>query len=355
MNATNLIIITSLLLLLSCQPKAENQIDDYTVKYFSKQDDAEMTVLKGEKFPLIEFINPRHILALDDHLVIVENELNNIFYLYRQDTKEFVRSFGVNAMGPGEIFMASRPHIGIDRGDFWTYDATGRSINKYNIYNDTSKLAILQIRQRESFSGATSFLPISDSVFMTQDMSDEHKFVQINIGQNQREKYGNWNDMDPSADLPLTVLFTIYQGSEGASRDGRYFGICGSISDFIEILDKETGKIVSIRGPANEYPDFDVDDSRGWVSAEFRGAPVIKYRSIYLGENSVFGLYSGATNKESIENQKSYVFEFDFQGNLLSEYLLDYAVLSFSIDEKTKTIFGISHDEDRNLVAFQYE
>lgn len=151
---------------------------------------------------------------MEDHLVIVENQENDIFYVYKQDKQEFVRSFGVNGMGPGEIFMTKKPHVGVERGDFWVYDGNGRSINKYNIYNDTSKLAILQIRKKESFSSATSFLPISDSVFMTRDMSDEHKFVEVNIRQNKRDGYGNWNDMDPSADLPLTVLYTIYQGGK---------------------------------------------------------------------------------------------------------------------------------------------
>lgn len=48
MKLVNSIITASLLLVLSCQTEKESQLDRYSVKYFSKNEDSDMNSLKGK-------------------------------------------------------------------------------------------------------------------------------------------------------------------------------------------------------------------------------------------------------------------------------------------------------------------
>jgi hypothetical protein len=48
------------------------------------------------------------------------------------------------------------------------------------------------------------------------------------------------------------------------------------------------------------------------------------------------------------------IFMFDYTGNLVKTYTLDHALFSLAVDEKNKRFFGISSDEDPNVVIFDY-
>jgi hypothetical protein len=45
----------------------------------------------------------------------------------------------------------------------------------------------------------------------------------------------------------------------------------------------------------------------------------------------------------------------DYKGNILSQYQVDFPLLSFTVDEKNKIIYAVTLDEEPNIVEFNYD
>jgi hypothetical protein len=49
----------------------------------------------------------------------------------------------------------------------------------------------------------------------------------------------------------------------------------------------------------------------------------------------------------------SNLFKFNFNGELVKAYKLDVTIDDLYVDEKTKTVYGLSNDENPGLVTYQ--
>ncbi|WP_083891966.1 BF3164 family lipoprotein [Echinicola vietnamensis] len=347
-------LLMCLLLLFSCTQEKEEVFPNYEVKVFMRDDIPNTKFLKGEKLDFGEFLEPRYIMVNEDYILVCENGLNDIFYVYDKEALTYVKSMGKDGFGPGEISRSNFLHKGLSKGDFWVYDNEGRTFNKFNLYNDTNKLAVNQIKQTDALSSVTNFVPITDSTFMAMAMDSEHKFLEYNWNGGLINTYGKWEHMSEES-FSSFILFVVNQGKLIGSADRIFFGICGVQRDYIDILNRETGKVLSIRGPENIDPEFEISNSRGFDYPLIE-SDKIYYRGLFFGKSSIFALYCGFTDKESIEKQESRIFEFDYRGNILNQYFLDNSILSFTVDEEEKKFYCVSfHEEDPNVVLFSYD
>jgi len=138
-----------------------------------------------------------------------------------------------------------------------------------------------------------------------------------------------------------------------SSPDKNKFILAGTGRDFIDVLDKVSGKILSIRGPVDEIPSFEVDYSLGYPMAAVLSDRV-SYFGSFAGENLIYALYIGKDYKFISDfNNLNRIFVFDYQGNILNHYALDYPLVNFTVDEENGIIYGITIDQDPNVVAFQ--
>lgn len=230
-----------LLLLFSCTQEKEEVFPNYEVKVFMRDDIPNTKFLKGEKLDFGEFLEPRYIMVNEDYILVCENGLNDIFYVYDKEALTYVKSMGKDGFGPGEISRSNFLHKGLSKGDFWVYDNEGRTFNKFNLYNDTNKLAVNQIKQTDALSSVTNFVPITDSTFMAMAMDSEHKFLEYNWNGGLINTYGKWEHMSEES-FSSFILFVVNQGKLIGSADRIFFGICGVQRDYIDILNRETGK-----------------------------------------------------------------------------------------------------------------
>jgi hypothetical protein len=47
------------------------------------------------------------------------------------------------------------------------------------------------------------------------------------------------------------------------------------------------------------------------------------------------------------------IFVFDYQGNIVNHYTLNYPLTSFTLDEENGIIYGVTIDQEPNVVAFK--
>lgn len=239
-------------------------------------------------------------------------------------------------------------------GVFWAYDAEQKRLAKYNIYAD-SPLSEDIINQTDDFFLAVEMAWSSDSTLMTERTDKDEKFVEYNLKGEVVRTFGSWREMYQVKDVPVSVISSIHNGHLRSNPEKSKFVKVGLQRDYIEILDRNTGNIISIRGPVQFMPEFKVDYSLGYpmpvTSAEdpqFYISPSAKSRFFYT-------LYSGKTMRQIIEDQ-SYkrVFVFDYEGELKQAFELDFPLLSFTVDEENRKFYGITYDAEPNVVVFDF-
>jgi hypothetical protein len=125
----------------------------------------------------------------------------------------------------------------------------------------------------------------------------------------------------------------------------------------MEILDKESGTIVSVRGPEHLIADFEVDYSAGYPMAMFTSRDSHQfYLSATAGKEYIYALYFGKPMSEYFNNGEyaRTVMVFDYEGEIIRSYELDYSLTAFTVDEEVRRFFGITYDAEPNVVVFSY-
>ena len=72
------------------------------------------------------------------------------------------------------------------------------------------------------------------------------------------------------------------------------------------------------------------------------------------GGDLIYALYIGKDYKFISDfNNLNRIFVFDYKGNIVNQYTLDYPLASFTVDEENGIIYGLTIDQNPNVVAFK--
>lgn len=329
----------------------ENEKKEIVV--FDEEDLPAPIALKGKKYNFPKIVDPRRILCVGDYLIVSEKTNGDLLHILDIESEKYVRSTGKNGFGPGEATLVSKLEKGSEHGSFWAYDPEQKIFSKYYINDSTSKLAKNQLRLGEVIYFVADLNWASDTTFMAWMVDGNDKYFEVSLQGDTLNTFGTWNSMMDRKDIPYNVISTIHQGSIMVSPDKSKFILAGIARDYIDVLDKTSGKILSIRGPVDEIPAFEVDYSQGYPMAAVLSDRV-SYFGSFAGKNLLYALYIGKDYKYISDSYKpNRIFVFDYQGNIVWHYTLDYSLTSFTLDEEDGIIYGLTIDQEPNVVAFE--
>ncbi|MBW3466968.1 BF3164 family lipoprotein [Arthrospiribacter ruber] len=346
------ICIPLLIILFSCSLKVNS--DDFIIT-FNEEDIPEPIKLKGTKYKYEQLLNPRHIFFEGEFLIVGEKGNDTLLHAIKSSSNKYYKRIGVNGVGPGEITMVHRFLHDDESGAFWAYDVETKRLARYNVFDD-SPLSNEIISQRDDFFLAVELAWSSDTTVMTVRTDLDEKFVEFNILNNEvTNTYGTWKEMYDKNDVPVSIISSIHNGVLTSNPTKDKFIKVGVQRDYIEILDKKSGKIISIRGPEQFMPDFKIDYSAGYPMPQTSNDNPFFYTSVSAESNNFYVLYSGKTMRQIMQgNSYESVLVFDYEGNLISAYDLDFTLLSFTVDEENRIFYGITYDSEPNVVAYRF-
>nr|MBI1232723.1 hypothetical protein [Cytophagales bacterium] len=344
--------------LLSCgTPSKDSMASDYIIRTFGPEDIPAPDALKGKKLNLPALLNPKSILWTGKYLVVAERKaLDYHLHVVDPDSEKLIKTMGKDGMGPGEIVAAYQLQRGKSVNECWIYDHTQKLMALFDL-ESSDALYQKAFRQPEKMYLAVDMLWNSDSTLICQLADGNEKFVIYDTLGNQLSSYGNWSLMLEDRSPPPNVVSSVHQGKSSISPDHKKYVQVGLLRDYIEILDTHSGTITSIRGPEHTIPDFEVDYSAGYPMAQLTdlSRPYF-YTFVVAGKEFIYALYFGKSVDLFFQDGElsREIFVFDYIGNLVKTYTLDHALFSLAVDEKNRRFFGISSDEDPNVVIFDY-
>lgn len=362
-NSTKSLFTVILILLLSaCQTEVSTSEDSI---YFTEEDLPQPIKLVGEKYSISEIINPRGIIVKDGLAVVFErkNKYDDKLHVIDLESRSYLRSKGIHGLGPGETTTITQIEFAEEKNRVWAYDPEVRKFSKYDLM-DTIKLAEEEFRSPETEFFITSATLAKENTLLANLVDGWTKYLHLTTSGDTLATFGNWKDMIAGRELPngykeedldANLVSTIFQGTIKGDPSRKYFVNAGKKADFIEIIDFEKKESKLIYGPNHELPEFKISYSVGYQMADFGRNSTSRYMDVYPGESSFFVLYSGKSFREISETDNlNRIFEFDYKGNILNQYQLDYPLFGFAVDEENKAIYGVTVDREPNLVRFDY-
>ncbi|TFV93599.1 hypothetical protein E4S40_15260 [Algoriphagus kandeliae] len=349
------------LLFLNCTSR---EISD-NILYFSEKDLPTVKKLEGEKYEIQEIVNPRSVFLKEDFIIVIErkNVRDSKFHLIDLKTGEYLRSKGVDGMGPGEVTVITQIEDTGEPGKVWAYDPEIRKFSKYNI-NDSSRLAEEEFKSPETSFFLTTIAWTKNETLFGSTVDGWSKYLHLTKKGDTLALLGNWADMIKNKDLPngylaeeldANLISNLFQGIIKSNSSKSHLVEVGTFVDYIDIIDIEEKNILTIYGPSKDIQDFTIGYSMSYQMPDFGTNSTLRYLDVYPGKKSFFALFSGKSFRElSNPDNLNRIFEFDYKGNILNHYQLDFPILGIAVDEENKVIYGVTVDREPNLVRFDY-
>jgi len=308
--------------------------------------------LFGKKYQLDELIMPGRLLYKNGKLVIKEQAPGDTFlHVLDGSTLEYLFTTGAVGQGPGEMPSAWALDSGLDPGSFWVQSLEGKLISQYSLENTGDPHAIQQIRQQGDFFLAMGVASASDSTWITFLADGEDKYVEFKADGKRVGSFGKWKGLIPG-DVEDHVIADLHQGKLMGDPEMGKFIKASIFRDRLEILNSRNGQIIGVNGPENTIPEFRGVDKGVVTSSDHP----LAYMDAFLGKEYIYGLYSGKTDREIMEEGRgeTMLLVFDLTGEVIALLRLDIPISGFSVDEDRNRIIGITTDREPGVVVFEF-
>ncbi|WP_181452600.1 BF3164 family lipoprotein [Algoriphagus aquaeductus] len=322
--------------------------------------------MKGHKYSFPKILNPRGITIIGSKAVVFErkNTSDDKFHIIDLQEEAYLRSKGIDGMGPGEITVITQLEALQDPRKILTYDP---ELNVFSVFDlsDSSRLAERQFRAPATAFFITDAAFTSDTSFIAHVVDGWTKYLHLTISGDTLSTFGNWKNMIKGRELPngykeeeldANLVSNVFQGPLRVNNSRTYAVKAGLKVDYIDIVRLSDQSITTIIGPESTIQDFRIGNSGGYQMPTFPlETSTTRYRDVFAGENSLFVLFSGKSYTAISEmTNLNRIFEFDYSGKPLAQYQLDFPLFGFAVDERNRRIYGVTTDEQPNLVRFDY-
>ena len=345
--------IVILLLVTACHSDVNN---NYKIKTFTYDDIPETRHLTGKKLHMEGLIYPRRLLNLKNHLVVAEHNADTLISIIDKSTMKIVKKVGILGRGPGEMDVTRHLLLGDNENEFWAYQPQLRKAAKFNT-DQEGALAQQTISLTGKMSFVSHFAFSSDTSYMLLLVDGNDKFVEFNQNGETINAYDTWGHM-LEGNHPFSVISSIHQGYLDVNDRKQVYVLAALQLDRIEILDKPSGGVISVRGPVSHIPRFSIDRSLGYpMPAMDLDDFYYQYLRTQAGNNFIYTLYSGLPSipiNKGAEKFCNDIFLFDYEGNIKKRLVLDISICDMSIDEKNKRIYGLVYGAEPDIVVFDY-
>ncbi|MBN3583883.1 hypothetical protein JYB64_15920 [Algoriphagus aestuarii] len=333
--------------------------------YFQEEDLPEMVFLKGQKFSFSEIMNPYGVFLTNGLALVyeVKNVGDDKFHIIDLENERIIGSKGIDGMGPGEISLISQMEAINGQNKVWTFDPELLIYSKFDL-SDTSKLAEEQIKAPQTAHFLTELVWTSDNTLLGNAVDGWTKYLHLTKTGDTLALFGNWKNMIDGNQFPkgineneldANLISNLFQGPLRASQNKQHFIKVGMNVDYIDIIDLENQDVKTIYGPTQEIQGFQIKYSGGYQMPVYNENKTTRYAGAFAGENSFYVLFRGKPYSQiSASGNLNRIFQFDYEGNILNHYQLDFPIFGFAVDEENRAIYGVTVDRDPNLVRFDY-
>ena len=306
---------------------------------------------------------PADIVDLGTHLAVQMYHANGFIHIFDKESGVFVKSFGSRGRGPDEFTIPPTIRTNEDKTelyafqlfngmhDYWTYDV--RNILEDNLVRPVRKEEIvLYLHEGQQYSSsAQDFLAWQDKRLF--DIYHFHRFeIQDTLG-NTLYTYNEYPKVRLKEKADSIFFRRSYTSAPIALKpDMSKFVTASHTGCIMEIFDLEaSGKMEKIVEKRFFPPIFEAMQGNAYPVA---GETVSGMYDLSATDELIFGMYHGKTFYMDDRDFINTIAVFDWLGNPVRRYDLNWCIESFVVDAKRNRCYlvGVCADEDVVLGYF---
>lgn len=351
------IYIILILFIMGCSSYSNNQEKSLKTQIIFKENQVQSINLNSKKIEFEKIINPEKIALKGSKLFVLENIRTNVetpfIHIIETRNWSYFKSKGKVGFGPMEISSATFFEPGFSDSTFFTYSSRDKALSEFSL-NDTSLLAIRQIKQPDNFFSVVNLYLLAEDRFIGISVNDENKLIEFNTSGERISGYGNWEPVLGHSELSNFNLFELNSGWFKTNESKDVFVKASIKRDKLEIFNYKDKNFISVLGPDLELPPFQIRGPVGNRSLDVPISNPYRYRDVAITDKKIFALYGGISESQYRESgelaRKIYVF--DLQGNPEFILKLDRSIKGIAIDNIHKKIYGITTDASPGIAIF---
>ena len=302
-----------------------------------------ITYLKGELLQIEQLVGkPYNITYIDTLLVYCDRYEGKTLSVFDLKNNRFVGRFINEGQGPNDVIPLLLLIAYPQKDQLYTYQ------------RDVATISIFDVPK---FKKQKNIKIVSSTPWRPFEMKRSKDYY-IGLGIFEKGRFGIYNSngkfLYTGGSYPykgdamdVSKAFILYQYQFCANPEKNYFAAGCSFSDhisFYEITDRE---II----PLKAYYSYDttVDYKNHLVQSD---NSINNYIFAYGTSSYCYMLFSGETYKTS-KNGGHYIIVFDWQGNYIKTFNVDYNVINFCVDEINNSIYATAQDENEDFIIIK--
>lgn len=256
--------------------------------------------------------------------------------------------------GPQEALASCQMQI-ID-STFYFFDSGGFSVIEYPVKEACHSEIFPKGRKINIESPFSDILALPNGNFVGTIMDINHKRLSFFSADGSFTKtVGEY----PSFGTSLTPLEQIEGFITRMTSDSvnQHIWLCYKMTDLIEIYNYEGELVKRLHGPDHFFPIVKERNHKNGVQsvASISGKTKDGYVHPVYANGKVYVLYSGRIfnrNRPMTASLYDTILSFQADGTPDTCYKLPVSIYSFTIDEQSQTIYGLTFDPEFHLVAY---
>lgn len=289
--------------------------------------------------------NPTSIIALDSFLVVGDLSSSSL-EIYSITDGSFLTTLGNFGKGPGEFeIILTLSKVYNESESIWVFDAALNRLTKYNV---TSKQPLQMI----TLKSGMPYGPVSveDSLFISPGFSlTEGRFAIFNKDGDYLRSIGTIPG-ERDENVPIPIHLQAYQGKLRIKPSQDKLVFSTYYADRIDIYNNNGLILNTAFGASNTPPIYSIS-TVGDIPVMALSVANTRYGYIDVAvtDNYIYGLYSGRHLGDSYANL---IHVYDWKGNNIINYHLDYDVRAISVCRNDQRLFAIREYPDLSILLY---
>ncbi|MDO4215909.1 MAG: BF3164 family lipoprotein, partial [Bacteroidales bacterium] len=293
-------------------------------------------------------------------LILTDGASEQMFHLVDIDKEQYAGSVGKK--GPGPLEFSHPQSLCIANGRFFIFD-----IGKYKAFEifpdtDVKKVKITETGDFQDTHSA--IIPLGSGQYATCGLYRDGWVKLLDARQNVVASSDDCPCDENDKDIPNLDRSFAYQGTLVYNGDDKL--VMGTFyAKQLYVFKIEHGTLKCESSLVQSYPlyrdnsaDLQKETGREAYGVAFDKENKMGYVKLYAAPDKIYALYSGSSIKEQTdahrnigEGSELIVYNYDLKE--LASYKLDVPLRTFTLDEKTNTIYGIGYLPEATLVKFK--
>ena len=310
------------------------------------------------------FGNSRQMVDVGDYIVILTYHENKYLSVFEKETGTYIKSFGSYGRGPGEFLSPPQIRVNENKSVLYAFQNVSgmsdyRSYDVENILHDSRVLPVredkieLYLDEGNRFPGsATHFLAWKGKRLFVRNLS--HRFEIQDILGNTISLY----DKYPIVLLPQALDSTDFHGSYLFSTialkpDMSRFVIASWVGCILEIFTIDVSGTIEKEVEKRFHPPvFTVENRQS--NYYVNGQTIHGINDLSVTEEFIYAKYNGKIYYKE-QYSTSTIAVFDWSGNPLRRYILDWKIRNFIVDAQRNRCYLVGDDANDEMLLGYFD